>query len=240
MREGAGQRGRGEKKNELRGGGSADGSVGAAPEPRPSAFQEMKEALAQGAAAVQASAAVVRQSGRPHAVAESDGGASAVARQPVVGADEAAVLPQGAAAIWAAVRARLVADNKGSVDSILASRSMLVSCDAGAGEATVEIPAQLENYLAGPPEEALGEAFSAVLGRTVRVSYVVSEAAQAMPRVDAARQASAVAQRVPPELLEAVRATPVVKRIIETLGGDVTGVEVLGGGGSDGRSELVK
>ena len=227
LMQGGGAAGGAQKKNEL------SGTALTSPEPTrqessapPSVFQEMKQALQRGAATVQATAATVTPGGRPRVAPPANGGPVTPPAAPVEPSITAA--PTGPASLWSLVRSRLVADKNGSIDTILAANSKLVSCDKAAGEATVEIPPHLESYAQDRPRQLLEEAFSAVIGRATRVTFTIATEATARP--DAVRRASPVAQRVPPELLDAVRATPIVQRIIETLGGDVTTVEILGSG----------
>ncbi len=128
---------------------------------------------------------------------------------------------------------------------MLGATAVFQNCDPAAGEATLIIPAHLKAYANERIGEKIAQSLRAVLGCPMKLTLIPSEeaapaaqgraatrtAGPSAPSPYAAPTASHVpsqsAQRVPPEVIDAVRSAPLVRQLIERLGGDVTLVEMI-------------
>ncbi len=142
--------------------------------------------------------------------------------------------------IWAAVCKNLTENKANSINTMLGSSAQLERCEAATGEATLTIPGNLKAYASDRIRERIELSFRAVLGRPIRLTLTATEEPPAngngrsaaahpagTPYTPANPPNAPAASRVPPELIDEVRNAPVVKNLVERLGGNVTLVEMI-------------
>jgi len=200
----------------------AQAALDTPPEAERSVFQEMQAALTRN---MPQPVPVQPYNGRPGSSGRPRPSAPAAAQQPVMPLTP----PVGPEATWEAVRQYCIQTRAGSINTMLDGRARLISCDPAAAEATLEIPVNLQAWFKDTPRLKIEESLKALFGRSIRLTVMFTDDAGA-----AASQShhglpptSSLVQRVPQKVVDAVHQAPIIQRIIQAVGGDVTSIEII-------------
>ena len=150
------------------------------------------------------------------------------------------------AAVWLAVCGHLEATKNGSINLNLGSSSRLERLDLALGEAVLAVPAHMAAYATDRVRLKIEESLGAVVaaggaamagGRLPRVTFRPDEALSKSGRTAGGKKeegihagaghVGAAVQRVPIETEREVLDQPIIRKIIENLGGDVKSIELL-------------
>jgi hypothetical protein len=185
-----------------------------------SIYEVMKQTMARQKEELEARNAAQRQQQRPY----GRPAAPVPAGAPVV--QKAANLAD-LAGVWAAARAWLAA-NARLLESVLGSCSQIDSLNQQTGELLLLIPNHYRGYANDKGKPRLEEALRAVTGLPVKLNVQFTDQVVTPPAGAAGGDgAVGVAQRIPPEIMEAVNNQPVVKALMKRLDATVTQVEIL-------------
>jgi hypothetical protein len=132
-------------------------------------------------------------------------------------------------AIWTAARAHLARAAR-TLESVLGACTRVDALDVQTGELTLVIPDRFTNFTNEMARTRIKESLSAVTGLPIRLTVNFIEMAMEPPPPAPGMDAqSFAAQRVPPELLEKVKSTALVKELMKRLDATVTLVEIVAG-----------
>jgi hypothetical protein len=131
--------------------------------------------------------------------------------------------------IWTAARNYLVIHGK-NLETVLGACTRVGALDMEAKQIKLVIPQRFANWTNDKARAKLEEALRAVTGLTLKLQVEFIEMPAEPPpgaigTTDAA--AGMAAQRVPPELLDAVKRQPIIKELMKRLDATVTQVEML-------------
>ncbi len=151
---------------------------------------------------------------------------SAPAPRPVEKAPDLADLP----GVWLAARNYLLA-NARLLESVLGNTARIESLNPAAAEVTLAIPNTQRNFTNDKARAKLEEALRAVtdLPLKLHVNFVEPPAAPAGSHYagNSYNLPQAAAQRIPPEVMDAVKKQPVIQELMKRLDATVTQVEIL-------------
>jgi hypothetical protein len=140
------------------------------------------------------------------------------------------------AAVWAAAR-RWLSANARYLESVLGHCCGVESLNPDTGEATLRVPANQRGFTNEKARAKIEEALRAVTGLGIKLAVNITE--DAPPPAGAnvppgtPTGPTQAAQRVPPEIVEAVKQQPVIQQLMKTLDATVVQVELLGAGEGD-------
>ena len=193
-------------------------------EPEENIYEVMKQHMARKREEIEAQQAQRRhgQHGHgPHAAVPA-----APAPKPV---EKAADLTDWAG-VWVAARNYLTA-NARLLESVLGHSTSIGALSVTTQEATLLIPRAHTGFVNEKARAKLEEALRAVTDLPLKVSLQFTEQALAAPPTEGmGAPPLAAAQRVPPEVMEAVKKQPIVKELMKRLDATVTQVGILEGG----------
>jgi hypothetical protein len=135
-------------------------------------------------------------------------------------------------AVWAAARNYLASAAR-YLDSVLGHCCTVGSLNPETGEATLLVPATQRGFTNEKARAKIEEALRVVTGLGIRLAVEFSQEEQkAPPPADGSQPgvAGVAANRVPAEVLEAVKQQKVVQELMKKLDASVTNVEMLGTG----------
>jgi hypothetical protein len=137
------------------------------------------------------------------------------------------------AGVWEAAQ-KFLSDNQArSVVLNLGATSRITRLNANAGEVVLEIPGHLRAYAGDKIKARIEDAIRTVTGKGLRLSLAYClEAPKAPPPADGSQPgvSGIAANRVPAEVLEAIKQQKVVQELMKKLDASVTNVEMLGTG----------
>jgi hypothetical protein len=133
-------------------------------------------------------------------------------------------------AVWAAARSYLQSVAR-YLDSVLGHCCTVGSLNPETGEAVLQVPASQRGFTNEKARAKIEEALRVVTGLGVKLAVEFSlEEQKAPPPADGSQPgvAGVAANRVPAEVLEAVKQQKVVQELMKRLDASVTNVEMLG------------
>jgi hypothetical protein len=140
------------------------------------------------------------------------------------------------AAVWAATR-RWLAANAPYLERVLGHCCGVESLNPDTGEATLRVPANQRGFTNEKARAKIEEALRAVTGLGIKLAVNITEDAPppggANVPPGTPTGPTQAAQRVPPEIVEAVKQQPVIQQLMKTLDATVVQVELLGAGEGD-------
>jgi hypothetical protein len=139
-------------------------------------------------------------------------------------APEPAVNPADLPAVWAATRRWLHA-NAGYLERVLGHCCSVAGLDAATGDATLHVPANQRGFTNERARLKIEEALRAVTRLPIKL--VLHFTASTAPPPPPANAPDLATQRIPPELLAAVKDQPLVKQLMKTLDATVVQIEML-------------
>jgi hypothetical protein len=189
-------------------------------------YEVMKQHMARQKEEIDARNAAMKQGARPGPNGHAGPAQNATPPKPVIQrVTNLADLP----AVWQATRNYLAA-NARMLESVLGQCTRVDALNLETSEATLVIPARHERFTGDKARAKLEEAIRAVTGVTLKLQVqFIDMPVEAPPGVIGTTDAAAgmAAQRVPPELLAAVKNQPIIKELIKRLDATVTQVEML-------------
>ena len=154
---------------------------------------------------------------------------AAPAPRPVEKAADLADLP----GVWIAARNYLAA-NARLLESVLGHCTSIVSLSPQTCEVTLLIPRNFTGYANEKGRPRLEEALRAVTDLPLKLQVQFTDQPMARPPADEGRGMGTVplaaAQRIPPEVMDAVKKQPIVRELMKRLDATVTQVEILDDG----------
>jgi hypothetical protein len=149
--------------------------------------------------------------------------------RPVEKAADLADLP----GVWIAARNYLAA-NARLLESVLGHCTSIVSLNTQTCEVTLLIPRNFTGYANEKGRPRLEEALRAVTDLPLKLQVQFTDQPLARPPADEGGAIGTVplaaAQRIPPEVMEAVKKQPIVRELMKRLDATVTQVEILDDG----------
>ncbi|MGN6369788.1 MAG: hypothetical protein ACTHN5_16130 [Phycisphaerae bacterium] len=130
--------------------------------------------------------------------------------------------------LWSATRKYLHGAAR-YLESVLGHCCRIESVDAGANEAVLLVPAVQRGFTNEKARAKIEEALRAVTDRPLKLSVQISEEAPAPQPTqgEGAAAPAATVQRIPPEVIEAVKEQAVVKQLMKSLDATVVHIEML-------------
>jgi hypothetical protein len=183
--------------------------------------RQKEELEAKNAAARQQA----RTAGRP-----GPGGAAPPPQKPA--APERVTNLADTAAVWAAAR-RWLSANARYLESVLGHCCSVETLHPDTGEATLRVPANQRGFTNEKARAKIEEALRSVTGLPVKLAINITDDPAPPPGSGAPGTPAAptqAAQRVPPEIVEAVKQQPVIQQLMKKLDATVVQVELLGAG----------
>jgi hypothetical protein len=195
-------------------------------EPEENIYEVMKQHMARKREELDAQQAQLRQQhphGRPHS-AHAAPVAPAAPRIEFEKASDLTDLP----AVWIAAR-NYLSQVARLLESVLGPSSSIAALDRHAGELTLLVPRRHLGFTNDKARARLEEALKAVTGLPIRLKIEFSDQPLAPPPgADGGSVGGGfAAQRVPPEIMDAVKNVPIVRELMKRLDASVTQVELL-------------
>jgi hypothetical protein len=143
------------------------------------------------------------------------------------------------AAVWVAVR-QWLAGNARYFESVLGHCCAVTALDPHTGETTLRVPGLQRGFTNEKVRAKIEEGLRAVTGVGIKLAVEFTEEKHVPPPAAnagggglPAPATSPSVQRVPPEIIEAVKEQPVIKELMKRLDATVVQVELLGTGERD-------
>jgi len=148
-------------------------------------------------------------------------------------------------AIWEAARQYLSIHAR-LLENVLGGCGRIAAVDQAQGELTLTLPASQRNFTNDKARAKLEEAIRAVTEKPwrLKVEFIETSEAAGTGAIGVVGPGAAgasglgVAQRVPPELLEAIRNQPLIKELAKRFDAAITQVEVLSTKAEDAEAEV--
>lgn len=208
------------------------GTTGSETEPEENIYQVMKQHMARKKEEIDAQNAQRRQGGRPgprpgSAPMSAAPAPPSPAPQPTAVAADLTDLP----GVWAAARQYLAAGAR-TLESVLGSRTEIESLNVSGGEVTLLVPEHFKGYTNDRARAKLEEALRAVTRLPLRLKVNFGgmpddPSGAGVPSGGGPNMPMGLAQRIPPELLDAVNKQPLIQELMKRLDATVTQVEIL-------------
>jgi hypothetical protein len=129
--------------------------------------------------------------------------------------------------VWIAAR-KYLAQAARLLESVLGTSSSLIALDRHSGNCTLLVPRHHLGFTNDKARARLEEALKAVTDLPVKLKIEFSDQPIAPPPDTAGMlSGNLAAQRIPPEVMEAVKNTPIVRELMKRLDATVTQVELL-------------
>ncbi|MCL2647415.1 MAG: hypothetical protein FWD61_10495 [Phycisphaerales bacterium] len=137
-------------------------------------------------------------------------------------------------AVWGATR-KYLASTARYLDSVLGHCCRIESLNAESLEAVLLVPGNQKGFTNEKARLKIEEAIRVVTGLQIKLSLHFGEEMVKVPEADASvgwggGAGGITAQRVPPEVIEAVKAQPIVRELMKKLDATVVHVELMGTG----------
>jgi hypothetical protein len=138
------------------------------------------------------------------------------------------------AAVWAAAR-RWLSANARYLESVLGHCCSVETLHPDTGDATLRVPANQRGFTNEKARAKIEEALRAVTGVGVKLALTITDDPAPPPGAAAGTPAAPTqaAQRVPPEIIEAVKQQPVIQQLMKSLDATIVQVELLGAGDAE-------
>jgi hypothetical protein len=207
------------------GGGAANGGGGSEPEPEENIYEVMKQHMARKREELEAQQAQRRHGHHPPV--------PAVPAEPPV--EKAADL-KDLAGVWIAARNYLAARAR-LLESVLGQCTSITALNTETCEVTLLIPRNHMGFANDKARARLEEALRAVADLPLKLSVQFTDQPLPAPATEGGASGTmplAAAQRVPPEVMEAVKRQPLVRELMKRLDATVTQVEILEEGAGEG------
>ncbi len=200
------------------------GTTSDEPEQEENIYEVMKQHMTRQKEELDARNAAARQGQRP--ANGRPGPAPAEAPRPIIQrVTNLTDLP----AVWTAARGYL-AVNARNLETVIGGCTRVDALSLETSEITLVIPQRFQNWTNDKARAKLEEALRAVTGLTLKLQVqFIDMPAEPPPGAIGTTDAAAglAAQRVPPELLAAVKSQPLIQELMKRLDATVTQVEML-------------
>jgi hypothetical protein len=141
-------------------------------------------------------------------------------------------------AVWAAARNYLVAHAR-ILESVLGNCTRIESLNPEAGEVVLAIPTTQRNFTNDKAQARLEEALRTVTGLPLKLQIQFVDAPTPAPgSIIGVMPLGQAAQRIPPEIMQAVISQPLIQKLMTRLDATVTQVEILGSAAEESASSL--
>jgi len=192
-------------------------------------YEVMKQHMARQKEELDARNAAMKQGQRPVGGGQANGRPGPTQPAPAKPIIQRVTNLQDLPAVWTAARNYLQA-NATSLENVLGSCTRVGALDMENNQVTLVIPQRFTNWTNDRARAKLEEALRAVTGLTLKLQVQFIDMPGEVPpgaigTTDAA--AGMAAQRVPPELLDAVKRQPIIKELMKRLDATVTQVEMI-------------
>ena len=197
------------------------------PEREESIYEIMKQEMLRKKEEQEAKNAQWKQQQRPNG--RPSYGRPAAAPPPPPPSIEKVSNPSDLPAVWSAARNYLAA-NARILENVLGNCTRIESLNPDSREVTLAIPTTHRNFTNDRAQARLEEALRAVTGLPLKLQVeFIDTPLPAPPPGSSAIGVTplAAAQRIPPELMEAVQKQPLIQQLMTRLDATVTQVEVL-------------
>jgi hypothetical protein len=136
--------------------------------------------------------------------------------------------PADLKAVWSATRRNLNFAAR-YLESVLGHSCEISGLNPTTGEAILLVPANQKGFANERARAKIEECMRAVTGLPVRLALEFIEAPANAESGEGSRVAapSVAAQRIPPEVLDAIKQQPIIKELMKRLDGSVVHVEML-------------
>lgn len=195
-------------------------------------YEVMKAHMRRQKEELEAKNAQNRQNARQQARTVGRPGPGGAAPPPKPAAPERVANVTDTAAVWAAAR-RWLSENARYLESVLGHCCGVESINPDTGEATLRVPANQRGFTNEKARAKIEEALRSVTGLPIKLGVNITDdppppAGANLPGTPTGP--TQAAQRVPPEIVEAVKQQPVIQRLMKSLDATVVQVELLGAG----------
>ena len=142
-------------------------------------------------------------------------------------------------AVWAAARNYLVAHAR-ILESVLGNCTRIESLNPEAGEVVLAIPTTQRNFTNDKAQARLEEALRTVTGLPLKlqIQFVDAPPPTSGSAAIGIMPLGQAAQRIPPEVMQAVTSQPLIQKLMTRLDATVTQVEILGSAAEESASSL--
>ncbi|HVT79920.1 MAG TPA: hypothetical protein VHM90_04630, partial [Phycisphaerae bacterium] len=207
-------------------GGTSNSGTPSEEEGEENIYEVMKQHMARKQEEIEARNAAMKQGQRPGGGGRPGPAQEVPAPKPAI---QRVTNLQDLPGIWAAARTYLQV-HATSLENTLGGCTRVGTLDMENNQVTLVIPQRFTNWTNDRARAKLEEALRAVTGLTVKLQVQFIDMPNEAPpgaigTTDAA--AGMAAQRVPPELLDAVKKQPIIKELMKRLDATVTHVEMI-------------